>query len=167
MSRRNEFLAQYGHSEHLDHLINSPEDVRDDYYTQPAMLRNPTLTHKHLSHLLDSEYSSVRRAAVGHPNITDDHVQKIMKWDHYGAHIEKNALMTNPNIKPHAIKQAYDEGDEGTKKLIGSNSFLPASLRPHILNTTNDPIVKKIITSRQKSDDDLEEMIQSIANQLK
>ena len=162
MSNKLQFLAKYGHSGHIDKIINDDGDADSFHTAHKLATENPVYDEHHITKSLDSEHMGVRKLAALHPKINDSHVAKIMKDDSYNSASIKSAVMINDNIKPHAIKAAFDNGNAETRKIIGKHTFLPAELRHHVLQNTSDPEIYDHITRRIKADKKLDDFYDSI-----
>ena len=158
---KNIFLARYGDSDHINHLIDHP-----DYDVQENILKNPTITPHHLSKLLNSDYTRIKAGVANHENITPDHISKILGDDSYNSHVSKNTVMANPKITTLDIKKSFDQGSPETKRFIGMHSLTPRELRKHILNNTDNEDVKRIINSREKHDQKLDDLLDIYHDEL-
>ena len=162
---RNQFLARYGHSEHLHQVIDQDGSV-DSYVAHKTIadnsIGNSAVNHQHLTKLLDSKNTGVKKLVAMNDNIEDSHVAKIMADDSFHSGEVKRAAMINANIKPHQLKHAYDTGSKETREIIGKSSYLPEELRQNVLKNTNDPEIHRIVNSRIAQDKKLDDFYDSI-----
>lgn len=156
---KSKFLAKYGDADHLHKVIDSDDDF---YNAHKLTTENPLFDHTHISKLIDSEHMGVRKLAAMHPKITDSHVAKIMSNNEYGSDAIKTAVMINDNITSHAIKKAFDTGDQATKKLIGRHSFLPRDLYKHVHDNAPDDDVRERMKTRMNHEKDMDDMMDEI-----
>lgn len=72
MSKRNEFLAQYGHDGHIDAALSG-----DDVNVRCAAMRNHGINKDQLDKGLSDDFNIVRATALDHPKITKEQARKL------------------------------------------------------------------------------------------
>jgi hypothetical protein len=96
MRLRKQFLATYGHSGHVESLIDdddvaeyvaSRDDLTDkqidklvnsdDEYTHAVIARNPRLSPEHFDKLVTHSHFAVRSALASNTSIPDHHLDKL------------------------------------------------------------------------------------------
>jgi cytochrome P450 len=71
-TRKQEFLAKYGHHDHINKFANSKfAELR------AAAASNPLLTKENLDKLVNDSDPHVQYRTVSNPNLTNDHFNKL------------------------------------------------------------------------------------------
>jgi len=95
------FLAQYGHSGHIDKLLKS-----DDRWVRATAAKNPAATKEHLNTATHDSRENVQNAALENPNIATTHLTNALKSGDYR---KANSVMKNPNATAKHITTAFNK----------------------------------------------------------
>lgn len=77
MSERNNFLARYGHEEHIKPLMDNFKTLK--YETRDNLVNNPTLSSDQIHTVLKSASHENRRTVMKNPSIDASHIAKALK----------------------------------------------------------------------------------------
>lgn len=87
---RNEFLATYGHDDHINGFAN-----HDHASLRALSASSPLLTKENLDKVVTDEDPYVQYHAVSNPNLTPEHFEKLSK--HYDTDV-RSAVTRNKNL---------------------------------------------------------------------
>lgn len=146
MSQKEQFLAQYGDTEHIDELLKSNPTWR----TKRTIARNPTASAENITTLLNDplDAKEVSREAIGHPNVTVDHITSAMKSkDHVTRmravrhplatreHIEKGLSDFDYHVRYASLDSKHINNDDIEKAMMDSTATVRSAATGHPLIT--------------------------------
>ena len=137
------------------------------YMDRADAFNNSDITHEHITHGLNDPYEEVRKAAISHPNVTPEHLSKVLDNPNEDRHVriaalrhpklpakeitkvlnspagyrndtEKEYALKSPNVTPEHVTKALDDPSSGVRKAAIGNQHV--KLTPeHISKVLDNP----------------------------
>lgn len=150
MSHKEEFLAQYGHSGHIDHALKSKDDE-----IRSAVARNPALPEEHMDKIMSDKHDWAGRWGLSqNPSTPEDIVHVLTR--HKDGELQLHAL-THPNVPPEAVYAAMKNPSTWAGAIEHMVKKSPHITKEHLENVLADKSGKMHHYIRQAATERLKE----------